>query len=130
MGLAEADRQLVTGASEQAIELYSQMSDLCRRCGLALIGRAHLESNRPDSAIAVFTRLVETPDLFRVNSDAGELGPTYERLARLHDEGGDLDEAAKYYAALVGLWADADQELQPRVEAAQARLEEILQEIG
>ena len=130
MELAEADRQLVTGALEQAIDLYSQMSDLCRRCGLALIGRAHFEANRPDSAIAVFTRLVETPDLFRVNSDGGELGPTYERLARLHDERGDLDEAAKYYAALVELWAEADQELQPRVRAAQARLEEILQEIG
>jgi tetratricopeptide (TPR) repeat protein len=130
MGLAEADRQLVTGAQDQAIELYSQMSDLCLRCGLALIGRAHLESNRSDSAIAVFTRLVETPDLFRVNSDAGELGPTYERLAHLHDEQGDLDEAAKYYAALVELWAEADEELQPRARAAQARLEEILREVG
>jgi tetratricopeptide (TPR) repeat protein len=130
MGLAEADRQLVAGNVDQAIELYTEMDDLCPRCGLDLIARAHLAANRPDSAIAAFTRLVETPDMFRLGSDAGELGPTYEQLARLHDERGELDEAARYYAALTELWAEADPELQPRVAAAQARLEEILRETG
>ena len=35
-----------------------------------------------------------------------------------------------HYASFVELWATADEELQPRVRAAQARLEEILREIG
>ncbi len=130
MQLAEADRQLVTGNPDRAIELYSELSNQCLQCGLALTARAHTEANRPDSAIAVYTRLVETPQMFRVFNDGSELGPTYEELARLHDERAELDEAAKYYAALVELWADADEELQPRVRAAQARLEEILREIG
>jgi hypothetical protein len=58
------------------------------------------------------------------------LGPSYERFAGVYDELGDLQNAAKYYAMFVELWQDADEELQPRVLAAQQRLEAILQEIG
>jgi hypothetical protein len=35
-----------------------------------------------------------------------------------------------YYARFVELWDDADDELQPRVQAAQARLDEILRQRG
>jgi hypothetical protein len=46
------------------------------------------------------------------------------------DEDGELDAAIIYYARFTELWADADPELQPRVEAAHARLEEIVRERG
>ena len=58
------------------------------------------------------------------------LGPSLERLAELYDERGNLDDAALYYARFVELWAEADEELQPRVRAAQVRLEVILRERG
>ncbi len=38
--------------------------------------------------------------------------------------------ASKYYLMFVELWAGADEELQPRVRAAEARLEEIVAERG
>ena len=66
----------------------------------------------------------------RVFWDANSLGPALERLAQLYDERGDLENAAVYYARFVDLWADADAELQPRVKAAKARLEEIIRERG
>lgn len=53
-----------------------------------------------------------------------------ERLARLYDARGDLDKAAEYYAVFTDMWKDADPELQPRVEAARTRLQEILAERG
>jgi hypothetical protein len=53
-----------------------------------------------------------------------------ERLGRLYDEEGDLEQAAGWYAQLVELWADADPPLQPRVRAARDRLAEILAERG
>ena len=53
-----------------------------------------------------------------------------ERLGQLYDEQGDLESASKYYAMFVELWAEADQDLQRRVQAAQARLEEIVAERG
>jgi hypothetical protein len=49
-------------------------------------------------------------------------------LAQLYDERGDRDKAADHYAKFVELWVEADEELQPRVRAAQVRLEEILEE--
>jgi hypothetical protein len=48
----------------------------------------------------------------------------------LYNERGDPDNAATYYARFVELWREADPELQPRVQAAQTRLEEILAERG
>lgn len=51
-------------------------------------------------------------------------------LARLRDEAGDLDEAAALYARLINFWQDADPELQPYVEEARDRLQEIVQERG
>ena len=67
---------------------------------------------------------------FRIFGDAATLGPAMEEVARRYDELGNREKAATYYAAFVELWAEADDELQPRVQAAQARLEAILQEIG
>ncbi|MDX1393447.1 MAG: tetratricopeptide repeat protein [Gemmatimonadota bacterium] len=130
MRLAEADRNLRDGDPDAAIDLYRQVETRCVRCGLYWIAEAHLAAERPDSAIAAYTRVVEENDLYRVYNDAGELGPSYERLARLHDERGDLQEAARYYAAFVELWAEADPVLQPRVRAADERLQELLREIG
>jgi hypothetical protein len=49
---------------------------------------------------------------------------------KARDERGDLEKAARYYAKFVELWENADPELQPRVEAARDRLQEITRERG
>jgi predicted TPR repeat methyltransferase len=51
-------------------------------------------------------------------------------LARLRDEAGDMDEAAQYYAWFIEMWKDADPELQPQVQEARDRLQEIVRERG
>jgi hypothetical protein len=48
----------------------------------------------------------------------------------IHDEAGDREKAVEYCARYVELWADADPELKPRVEAAQRRIDEIFAETG
>jgi hypothetical protein len=68
---------------------------------------------------------LETPQLNAPNRPI-----LFERLGQLYDEAGDLENAALYYARFVELWAGADAELQTRVEAARARLEEIIRERG
>ena len=82
-----------------------------------------------DSAIAYYERYVASENYGRA-FNIGHVPPVYRRLAELYDEGGDLDNAVKYYAMFVEMWADADEELQPVVRAAQARLEQILAERG
>jgi tetratricopeptide (TPR) repeat protein len=58
------------------------------------------------------------------------LGPSHERAARTFMAAGDTTAALRHLAAFVELWADADPDLQPRVDAAQAQLEEILRVRG
>ena len=83
-----------------------------------------------DSALAMYTGFLELYAHDRDSWDNERRGPTLERVGQLYDETGDLENAAVYYARFVELWADADPELQPRVQAAQARLEEIVRERG
>ncbi len=100
---------------------------VCTPIGLA---RAYDRASAADSAIAYYEMYLETGMLFRDGVDATNRGPALERLAQLYDEKGDLENAARYYAQFVELWAEADEALQPRVQAAQARLEEIVAERG
>ncbi len=58
------------------------------------------------------------------------LAPSHLRRARLLDDRGDREEAVHHYREFVKLWGDADPELQPQVEAARARLGEILAKTG
>jgi tetratricopeptide (TPR) repeat protein len=102
----------------------------CQICVLGKLGRAYDAAGQPDSAIAVYERYVTLPWLFRHHQDRVWLAFTFERLGALYDDRGDLERAALYYAKFVELWQDADPELQPRVRAAQERLDEIMAERG
>ena len=102
----------------------------CEFCPLPALGWTYDLSGQPDSTIANFERYTQATSLGRLGFDANELAGIYERLGQLYDQKGDLENAAKYYAAFVELWSEADEELQPRVRVAQARLEEIVRERG
>ena len=103
---------------------------ICRLCAVADLGEAFARAGRADSAIAVYERYVDTPAAYRIFGDRFFLGPTYESLGRLYDDRGDWVKAAEYYARFVELWGEADPVLQPRVEAAQKRLDEIFAQRG
>jgi tetratricopeptide (TPR) repeat protein len=94
------------------------------------LARVHESAGDAGEAIAEYERFLTDRSWDRVVADQFRRGPVLERLGQLYDSEGDPAGAAKYYAMFVELWADADEELQPRVRAAQARLEEILRERG
>jgi tetratricopeptide (TPR) repeat protein len=87
-------------------------------------------AGQADSATAYYGTYANARAFGRVVHDGGYLGRTLERLGQLYDDQGDLENAAVYYARFAELWADADPELQPRVQAARTRLEEIVRERG
>ena len=82
------------------------------------------------AAIEEYERFLNDRYFRREGLDLHPRGRVLERLGQLYDEQGDLANASKYYLMFVELWADADDVLQPRVRAAQARLEAILAERG
>ena len=117
-----------SGRFDEAIDHFMELRRLqpaCNTCGLDGSALAHDLAGRADSAITWYRRDLETP---RTNAPNRPL--LFERVAQLYDARGDLENAALYYARFVELWADADAELQPRVEAARARLEAIIRERG
>jgi tetratricopeptide (TPR) repeat protein len=94
------------------------------------LARAFDRAGMPDSAIARYERSLEHGDAIALADGSRAVPITYERLAMLYDERGDLERAAGYYARFVELWQDADPDLQPRVAAARSRLEQIVSERG
>jgi len=100
---------------------------LCRYMSLALTFDA---AGQADSATAYFGAYVNGSSFGRITGDGNYLGRALERLAQLYDQAGDTENAVVYYARFVELWTEADPELQPRVEAARARMEEIVRERG
>jgi len=119
------------GDHRKAIEEYRAIDEgYCPPCRNLALARGFDAAGEPDSARVYFDRYADLTDGGRIWADQHFLGASLERLAGLYDDAGDLDRAAKYYARFVELWSDADDELQPRVRAAQARLEEILRARG
>jgi tetratricopeptide (TPR) repeat protein/tRNA A-37 threonylcarbamoyl transferase component Bud32 len=77
------------------------------RYTLATLLQQHGEEE--EEALTIYGSLGGTPWL-----EAGG----YLRRAQLHDRRGERDAALDYYGRFVNLWADADDHLQPQVEAA------------
>ncbi|NNE45929.1 MAG: tetratricopeptide repeat protein, partial [Rhodothermales bacterium] len=51
--------------------------------------------------------------------------PAHRRMGELYEKLGNTGEAARHYRRFIELWADADAELQPMVEAARSSLKRI-----
>jgi len=81
-------------------------------------------ANQPDSAIAEFERFVAFRDAnFLLHRDY--LAGSHKRLGELYDAKGNVAKAIENYEKFVGLWKDADPELQPKVREARARLDAL-----
>ncbi len=122
---------LAEGDAGQALEFFRRSDrgrcSICPKLGMAMAFEA---AGQPDSSLAWFESYLEDRQPNRMFWDQAGLGYSLQRAARLADSLGDTDKAALYYAQFVELWADADAELQPQVDAARSRLEEILRERG
>jgi tetratricopeptide (TPR) repeat protein len=82
----------------------------CTHCALPGLADVYDRAGERDSAIAVRERYLAVSSFGRTFWDDTVLGPALERLGQLYE--------------------DADPELQPRVEAAQRRIDEIFAETG
>jgi len=102
----------------------------CEPCAEHAVATAFDRAGQPDSAVAHYEKYLAPANNWRTWVDGTWRGWTLERLGQLYDEMGDLEQAAGYYGLFVELWAEADPELQPRVNAARTRMEEIVRERG
>jgi tetratricopeptide (TPR) repeat protein len=128
------DRARLARAEGRPLDALTESRTLppwtCAPCRAWVDGRLFDEAGQADSAVVAYERYLEVPYNFRLGPDSEWLGPTLERLGQLYDERGDLENAALYYARFVELWEDADPELQPRVQTARARMQQIVRQRG
>jgi tetratricopeptide (TPR) repeat protein len=134
VGLVEAEAwiDVAEGRYAEAIPVLRD-SDRGYGCDICIdlsVGTAFDQAGQPDSAVVYYERYLAPTQNWRAYTDAAWRAWTLERLGQLYDELGELEQAAGYYAAFVELWAEADPELQPRVQAARTRMEEIVRERG
>ncbi len=54
----------------------------------------------------------------------------YRRLGELYEAKGDVKQAIQRYTDFITLWKDADPALQPAVQAARARVQQLLAKAG
>ncbi len=128
---ARAHLVLVEGDPVRAAGLYAEADGgECTICTLEYRALAWEAAGRADSALVYWRRYLDDPSANRIFWDSSLLGMALERAGALADELGDAEAAALYYGQFIDLWADADPQLQPRVEAVRARMEEIVRERG
>lgn len=129
----EAELAMHEGRFDEAVAGYDEWRRLepgCLSCMDYALAVAHDSAGRLEEALAHYLEEIDRPGGARLRQRATTLGPVLERIAQIHDELGRLDEAAAYYSRFADLWADADAELQPRVEVARTRAEEIVRARG
>jgi tetratricopeptide (TPR) repeat protein len=104
----------------------------CTVCILPRLASAYDLAGERDSAVAIFTRYLETPDAFRFPvqqlsgaGDAEFLAISNRRLGELWEQKGDRQKALVYYLRFVDLWKNADPELQPKVAEVRRRIARI-----
>ena len=124
------DIALAEGRQEDAIREYREAdTGPCVVCTLPRLGRAYDLAGSADSAIAAFTRYVETGEFHRLAGppntagvDGDYLAASYKRLGELWEQKGDRQKALGYYLKFLDLWKNADPELQPMVAAVRGRV--------
>jgi tetratricopeptide (TPR) repeat protein len=120
------------GRHEQAIAAYRRMmagEGHCRTCGALQMAESYDRLGQPDSVLAYYAAVVDTPTLDGARFvDSYALPPALKRLGELYEARADRKRAAEYYGRFVELWKEADPELQPAVREVRTRLAQLVQE--
>jgi tetratricopeptide (TPR) repeat protein len=140
---ATALADLADGRDDDAIAALERLDgsapDRCLGCVAFDLALAYDRTGDRDAAIERYEEFLALTHPFKLFTGYFARPHSLRRLGELYedragsdgaDASADLQRAAGHFGSFVELWADADEELQPRVRAAQARLEEILREIG
>jgi tetratricopeptide (TPR) repeat protein len=128
--LDEAIHAAVEGYIAQASGQYADAARLfqaadtsaCSMCELSAAGQAYDLEGKPDSAIMMFNKYLDTPDVMHQATDQFFLAGTYKRLGELYEAKGNRDKALENYRRFVELWKNADAELQPKVAEVRAKI--------
>lgn len=122
----EAEVEFARGRHRESIAAWEAYEEACPTCSSWAsygLGRAYEALGDRARAIDEFERSLEPINQY--DTDPYFRADAFRRLARLHEEAGQNEQAAVYYERIVERWGAADPSLQPQIEAARARLDEL-----
>jgi DNA-binding SARP family transcriptional activator len=119
-------RGVIALASSQPHEAESELrqaseTHTCPICPLPDLARAYEAVGKPEAALLTYERYVNTPWLWRYETDAPELWRALNRMGELYSRLGDNEKAAAAYTRLARLWRRADPDVQRLVSEAKLR---------
>jgi tetratricopeptide (TPR) repeat protein len=114
---------LAEGRGRDAVAEFTQedKAESCPVCALPDLARAYEQAGDIESAIAAYERYLDTPWIWRFESDAPNLGWSRRRLGELYEQQRQFGKAADQYAKLIALWNDADPQLSAALTDVRAR---------
>jgi|GEM_PF-683307 len=113
--------------TEAALERFrSEIPPSALRDPYDLLGKLEEAAGNTDAAIEAYTRFVSHVSYGLGSEDRGRMGRIHFHLGELHEQQGNLDQAIHHYQKMVDRWKDADAILQPQVEEARRRVDQLL----
>jgi eukaryotic-like serine/threonine-protein kinase len=103
-------------------------SYVCATCGVFEHAQAYEQAGEPDSALATYAQLVAAQGFGGTQENSYAFAAASLRLGELYEQRGDRAKALEYYGRFVGLWKNADPELQPVVRDVRGRLARLVGE--
>jgi serine/threonine protein kinase/tetratricopeptide (TPR) repeat protein len=127
VSLVRGELALAEGKPADAVRILRGTAGaeyLCPTCNLGALARAYDALGQRDSALAVYTRLLDSrfARSGRLVEDILERPQALRRAGELLEDRRDLKGALARYRAFVELWQDADPELQPIVQEVRERI--------
>jgi tetratricopeptide (TPR) repeat protein/tRNA A-37 threonylcarbamoyl transferase component Bud32 len=122
LAIAQRDGRAALAALDRGQELAG-----CILCTELQRGQAYELLNQPDSALAGYERLANTPNL-NIEGRQIDLPAALRRAGEMYEIKGDRNKALEYYGRFVDLWKDADPELQPLVRQVRQHMAELASE--
>ncbi len=120
---------IADGSVAEGIEVLHESREqfpACVLCGLSELGLAFDRLEQPDSALHYYEAYLSAPDLRRLqSSDSFYFWRVVPTLAGLHAEHGDADRARALYGLFLNATEAADPRLQPRRAEIRSRLEAL-----
>lgn len=99
----------------------------CKPCALGFLAMAHDAAGNADSVRVYWESYLDT--YWGVPSIEVWARPlALRRLGEIYESRGEREKAVEYYDRFVGLWQDADPELQPQVADARERMARLVGE--
>jgi serine/threonine-protein kinase len=113
---------------DPAADLFrrAQAAGHCSPCGGYERAYALDKGGHPDSAVAVYSRILALPNTDLNGFEDGSWYPlAHLRVGEYYQETGEKAKALDYLTKFTAMWKDADPDLQPKVKEAKARIAEL-----